>query len=623
MGEPEGGASPPRYRLLFQGGVAVSLLAGLGYFVLQLRPRRQTRRQQHSQTDQGRPGAPPAPPGAAGLQSSAPKGQGERGRGPPLPAGGDPESRLAEIRRQLAEVVERMPNGTMKRFAWEAGTPRSPPAVVRPHHRPWREYPPGDPVAPCPCNNGSCAAAFCTPNAWRHWEPGVRVFPVSYSLPDELFAATLPYKDQDSSRTVPGMQLEGTYKWHNESAFYGDYARSFYCTTFKKGGWQALRHIEIIAAGCMPFFIDLEYVPELTLVGLPKQLLLEARDLPGVHFDCRTLQVRINHAVFPRARYDALLRELMRHARAHLTATQHARWLLKATGHPAARSALFVQSWQPPPFNGCHQKVHTIIPKRKCKGSAARLRCPPVRAISSSQTPPSVSECNGPGRERSWPWINCDCNSHGAPLKAQGSYTTWTLLHGMRGVLGAGAVDSVPIPFMYKPGPTNRFISPDHQKEISARLYGKGFGYAWKLDNIGVNRSRLEERVRALEFDVVFIIDRKDKLAEHVLAHYPASRVFVINDEDIPQYQPMGGPAARAATHLVRELPDCGWYRPEAPLSDAMKRCADFAIVNNHRKTGFGAPGGCFDDSGLNGWLEGKGNKLSLQTSTAERAWYL
>src|SRR5690606_14734444 len=47
--------------------------------------------------------------------------------------------------------------------------------------------------------------------------------------------------------------------------------------TFKKAGWDCLRHYEIIANGCLPYFVNLESCPNKTLTALPKALLLEIK----------------------------------------------------------------------------------------------------------------------------------------------------------------------------------------------------------------------------------------------------------------------------------------------------------------------------------------------------------
>jgi hypothetical protein len=47
----------------------------------------------------------------------------------------------------------------------------------------------------------------------------------------------------------------------------------------KKAGWDAMRHYEILGNYCMPYFIGLEDCPVDTLNNMPKQLLLDAKQL--------------------------------------------------------------------------------------------------------------------------------------------------------------------------------------------------------------------------------------------------------------------------------------------------------------------------------------------------------
>jgi hypothetical protein len=46
--------------------------------------------------------------------------------------------------------------------------------------------------------------------------------------------------------------------------------------------WDCLRHYEILAAGSVPYFKDLDLSPKATLAHLPKALLLEGKALQGV-----------------------------------------------------------------------------------------------------------------------------------------------------------------------------------------------------------------------------------------------------------------------------------------------------------------------------------------------------
>ena len=43
----------------------------------------------------------------------------------------------------------------------------------------------------------------------------------------------------------------------NESDYYKDYQRSYFAITCKKGGWDCLRHYEILANAVSPTFLIL------------------------------------------------------------------------------------------------------------------------------------------------------------------------------------------------------------------------------------------------------------------------------------------------------------------------------------------------------------------------------
>lgn len=136
--------------------------------------------------------------------------------------------------------------------------------------------------------------------------------------------------------------MRSTYRFTSESEYVAEYARSYYCLTFKKGGWDVLRHYEIIAAGCMPYLVDIEHTPVYTLYHMPKQLLLAARDLPGVHFNCSSVRVVIDHSIFPKDVYFRLLQELLAHAHKFLTTKAMAQFVLSAAGKPNATKVLYL-----------------------------------------------------------------------------------------------------------------------------------------------------------------------------------------------------------------------------------------------------------------------------------------
>jgi hypothetical protein len=143
------------------------------------------------------------------------------------------------------------------------------------------------------------------------------LFPISFSIPKEKIAGARPAKDKRFGRCIPGNKK--TYVFKTEAAYYADYGRSHYGITMRKGGWDCLRHYEILANHCLPYFEGLEQCPPETLASFPKALCLEARALADAEKA---------GAVFDEARYGELLDAAMRHLHAHLTTEAVARYLV-------------------------------------------------------------------------------------------------------------------------------------------------------------------------------------------------------------------------------------------------------------------------------------------------------
>ncbi|RAI89528.1 hypothetical protein [Algoriphagus yeomjeoni] len=100
------------------------------------------------------------------------------------------------------------------------------------------------------------------------------VFPLGYCIPDELILDGLPEKKNLWAEVIPGF-IE-TYRFGNEQDYYGMYAEAKFAYTWKKGGWDCLRHYEILGNGTIPVFPDLGNCPSDTLSHLPKSLIIQA-----------------------------------------------------------------------------------------------------------------------------------------------------------------------------------------------------------------------------------------------------------------------------------------------------------------------------------------------------------
>jgi hypothetical protein len=448
----------------------------------------------------------------------------------------------SSILTQLVEVEASLELLKVQNFHFQRTVPRAPASVVRPHHRPYTPPETRQPLQ-VSCPSAIRPDSFCVPNVGRDWDAskGHRVFPISYSLPLDEYIDVVPPKTKDCSMIIP--RDKNTYKFTTHAGYVAEYASSYYCITYKKGGWDTLRHYEIIAAGCMPYIIDLDYIPEQTMVHYPKQLVMEARSLPGVSFDCRAIQVHIDHAVFPRERYLQLLRAVIAHARQHMTTLASAEYVMAAAGF---------------------EQVATMARK------------PRVLVIATAKK--------------------------GAPLRAQGNYNSWFLFHGLRTLLGANAVDSHELSFLYE--------QPlEVMQKQRKQLYGLGFGYAYKLKRVDVNRSHLEEQIAAKQFDVVVYADpfsvasgrggaARFWLFDHVAKALPKERIFFLHAPDLPYPNPntVGYDVTKLyamGTVLQREIPDCEYYVPPGRESEAMKRCVWY-----HNKN-------CFDDVNVAPTIEG------------------
>ena len=120
--------------------------------------------------------------------------------------------------------------------------------------------------------------------------------PISFRIP----ATTLPflllgknYIPLKTTLLAPcDPRNKNSYIFPIQSQYYRQYAASFFAATTKKGGWDCMRHYEILANHCVPYFPDIHEKPSGTMSGYPIELQLSANNL----FE---LTVRKSHALGP------------------------------------------------------------------------------------------------------------------------------------------------------------------------------------------------------------------------------------------------------------------------------------------------------------------------------------
>lgn len=137
-----------------------------------------------------------------------------------------------------------------------------------------------------------------------------KLIPIHFAIPDSKIATYELEKIQEYGKIIPG---QGSYIFTNEKNYYDDYNQSYFGVTMKKAGWDCMRHYEILANNSIPYFIDLEDCPSTILTNLPKELLLEAKELAN-NFDNQ--------------KYFIILRELFNYTKDNLTTKSLAQYFL-------------------------------------------------------------------------------------------------------------------------------------------------------------------------------------------------------------------------------------------------------------------------------------------------------
>ena len=107
------------------------------------------------------------------------------------------------------------------------------------------------------------------------------IHPFSYSIPDEMILSKeehlkiLQNKTIDIAPLIPGQKNTYLSGSHQEKEYNEMYRQSKYAYTCRKGGWDCMRHYEILANGCIPIFENIQHCPKECLIYYPKQLLID------------------------------------------------------------------------------------------------------------------------------------------------------------------------------------------------------------------------------------------------------------------------------------------------------------------------------------------------------------
>jgi len=103
------------------------------------------------------------------------------------------------------------------------------------------------------------------------------IYNLSFSIPSECIKSLdISLKTKEFATIIPGKFSTYIFKPFNKEnciKYNKDYEISKYAFTYKKGGWDCLRHYEILANNCIPLFLDINKCPQHTMYNFPKKIL--------------------------------------------------------------------------------------------------------------------------------------------------------------------------------------------------------------------------------------------------------------------------------------------------------------------------------------------------------------
>jgi hypothetical protein len=194
------------------------------------------------------------------------------------------------------------------------------------------------------------------------------IYPISFSIPTCKILDSVPEKSKEFSFVDP--RNTQTYIYSNEKDYYNDYQQSTYGYTCCKGGWDCLRHYEILANGCIPWFQNLNSCPINTMTHFPKELVLKAmKEKSGMY-----------------------AQELLDYTRDNLSSKAMAKYVLKKIDKPDISSVLFLSHQMSPDYQRCL----TLIGFKELLGSACH-DFPCVEHIYKDMSPEVAQKLYGKG----------------------------------------------------------------------------------------------------------------------------------------------------------------------------------------------------------------------------------
>ena len=176
------------------------------------------------------------------------------------------------------------------------------------------------------------------------------MLPITFSFPREKIMDITEIslkKTQIMSHLIPGKSE--TYIYETEIEYYKEYQISFFALTREKAGWDCLRHYEIIANGCIPYFPTINACPSNTLYCFPKKWIEQGNCLYN-----RISQFENVYTISPlwRNEYIKLLETFQHYMKLYLTTDKMAQNILNRSNNYVT-NMLFLSGCSQPDYLRC------------------------------------------------------------------------------------------------------------------------------------------------------------------------------------------------------------------------------------------------------------------------------
>jgi hypothetical protein len=144
---------------------------------------------------------------------------------------------------------------------------------------------------------------------------------ISFAFPEEKIQTSLPKIRKDSLVKPNTSGKKNSYKYVVEQEYYDDYRQSLFGLTTKKAGWDCMRHYEIMACRCIPYWRDMNQCPKTIAQTIPKHIIRESNEWYGHSFEYyKTEQGK--------KEYEDLEGQIFEHFRQHCTTKALAKYVL-------------------------------------------------------------------------------------------------------------------------------------------------------------------------------------------------------------------------------------------------------------------------------------------------------